>query len=288
MTDQDMDHPTQGRRRRHKSPPSLPSTIALPLPKLADHLDTEFGPSDEEGEKEAKRQRSEPTTPISTASRLPHDYDEVMGITQVDPEVARKVEGGLDAEYHDATKHPEDHNVTDAQCAPDSSHGGCGSSSLRECLELLNYNRRNCLATLHSGVEDDKTVDPSQVMSPNVKEEQSHAVEMASSSASGFPVPKDEPQSRVKEETKEKQVTPESKPTTVEVKEALSDSSADDQVPDALREELQRNIDAFPPSDSDDSPRPERVADELRRLMAARTQLHSECSANDFFFQLWG
>ena len=130
----------------------MPSTVALPLPRLADHLDTEFGPSDEEGEKEAKRQRSEPTTPISTASRLPHEYDAVMGVTQVGPEEARRVEEGLDPEYHDATEGPEDHNETDAKCAPDSSHRGCGSSSLRECLELLDYNRRNAPATLHSGL----------------------------------------------------------------------------------------------------------------------------------------
>ena len=55
----------------------------MPVPRLADHLDTADGPSDEEGEKDAKRQKSEPTTPISTSSRPPHEYDEVMGIIQV-------------------------------------------------------------------------------------------------------------------------------------------------------------------------------------------------------------
>ena len=54
MTDQNMEHPTLERRRRHKSPPSLQCTSALPVPRLADHLDTENGPSDEEGGKEAK------------------------------------------------------------------------------------------------------------------------------------------------------------------------------------------------------------------------------------------
>ena len=81
MTEPDTDHPTAGRRRGYKSPPALHDTVALPVPRLADHLDTENGPSEEDGEKEAKRQR-EPTTPISTSSRLPY-YDEVMGITQV-------------------------------------------------------------------------------------------------------------------------------------------------------------------------------------------------------------
>ena len=66
------------------------------MPRLADHLDTVHGPSDEEGGKEAKRQKSEPTTPVSSSSRLPHEYDEVMGITQVDPRQAERFEEGLD------------------------------------------------------------------------------------------------------------------------------------------------------------------------------------------------
>ena len=96
MTDQSMEHPTSGRSRRLKSPPSLQCTSALPVPSLADHVDTENGPSDEEGGKEAKRQKSEPTTPVSTSSRLPYEYDEVMGITQVDPREAERFEEGLD------------------------------------------------------------------------------------------------------------------------------------------------------------------------------------------------
>ena len=83
MTESSREHPTAGRRRRHKSPATLHALVALPVPKLDDHIDTANGPSDEEGEKEAKRQRSEPSTPISSASRLPYEYDQVMGITQV-------------------------------------------------------------------------------------------------------------------------------------------------------------------------------------------------------------
>ena len=71
MTEANMGHPTAGRRRRHKSPPTLHAPIALPVPRLDDHLDTENGPSDEEDKKEAKRQRSEPTTPISTSVDFP-------------------------------------------------------------------------------------------------------------------------------------------------------------------------------------------------------------------------
>ena len=106
MTEPDTDHPTAGRRRGYKSPPVLHDTVALPAPRLADHLDTENAPSEEDGEKEAKRQRSEPTTPISTSSRLPYEYDEVMGITQVNPREADSVEERLDLEYHDVSENP--------------------------------------------------------------------------------------------------------------------------------------------------------------------------------------
>ena len=44
MTEQNTEHPTSGRRRRYKSPPTLHDTAALPVPRLADHLDTENGP----------------------------------------------------------------------------------------------------------------------------------------------------------------------------------------------------------------------------------------------------
>ena len=51
MTDQNQSHPTQGRRRRHKSPASLPSAQHMALPRLVDYLDTADGPSDEEEKK---------------------------------------------------------------------------------------------------------------------------------------------------------------------------------------------------------------------------------------------
>ena len=106
MTEANADHPTSGRRRRHKSPPVLHVAVALPVPRLADHIDTENGPSDEKGEKEAKRQRSEPTTPTSTSSRLPYEYDAVIGVTQVDPRETEGFDEGLDLEYHDASEDP--------------------------------------------------------------------------------------------------------------------------------------------------------------------------------------
>ena len=75
---------------------------------MADHLDTEIVPSDEEGGKEAKRQKSEPTTPISTSSRPPNEYDEVMGITQVDSREAERFEEGLESEFHDVAEESPD------------------------------------------------------------------------------------------------------------------------------------------------------------------------------------
>ena len=81
MPDQHHNHPAAGRRRRRKSPASIPSMDDLPLPKLLDHMGAEDGPSDaKEEEKEAKRYRSASTTPRSTSGALPHDYDMVMGI----------------------------------------------------------------------------------------------------------------------------------------------------------------------------------------------------------------
>ena len=83
MADSRELHPTAGRRRREKGPPSMLSTAPGALPRLEGVNDTESEHSDDSaGEKEAKRQRSEPTTPVSTSSRLPYEYDALMGITE--------------------------------------------------------------------------------------------------------------------------------------------------------------------------------------------------------------
>ena len=58
---------------------------------------------DSAGEKEAKRQRSNPGTPVSTPRRMPYDYDAVMGITRVGTREAEGFDEDLDStEYHDA------------------------------------------------------------------------------------------------------------------------------------------------------------------------------------------
>ena len=80
MTETDV-HPTAGRRRKEKGPPST-----LALPRLDRVSDTECGHSEDlAGEKEAKRQRSNSGTPVSTPRRMPYDYDALMGITRVGP-----------------------------------------------------------------------------------------------------------------------------------------------------------------------------------------------------------
>ena len=54
-------------------------------------------------------------------------------------------------------------------------------------------------------------------------------------------LPKDESQSRVKEERKDEEVTPKSEPATAEVKEEIDDQDSED-----LHEELRRSLDKFP------------------------------------------
>ena len=164
MTESHVDHPTAGRRRRRKNPSTLHVISALPVPRLADHVDTENGPSDEEGEKEAKRQRSEPTTPISTSSRLPYEYDQLMGITQVDSRETEGIEKEVDLEYHDAKEDPNVLEPEETEWNPVLSHGGCGSSSFRECLELLTSQERKAPAPCHSGANMNKKAAPPQIL----------------------------------------------------------------------------------------------------------------------------
>ena len=163
MTEHHENHPTAGRRRRHKSPASVHSSSALPVPRLADHLETEVVPSDEEGEKEAKRQKSEPTTPISTCSRHPHEYDEVMGITRLDSRDADGFEQGLEGQFHDPIEESVSGPTETERPAHHESgfrHGGHGSSSLQECLRLLSQ-ASSTPAPCHSGKE--KSTNPRHV-----------------------------------------------------------------------------------------------------------------------------
>ena len=111
MADKGDLHPTAGRRRREKGPPS---EIALPRLERVGDIESEHS-DDSAGEKEAKRQRSEPTTPVSTSSRLPYEYDALMGITRVGTKEAERFEEDLDSmEYHDATEEPIKKEETDS------------------------------------------------------------------------------------------------------------------------------------------------------------------------------
>ena len=78
------------------------------LPRFERVNDTESNCSDgDAGEKDAKRQKSEPTNPVSTSSRMPYEYDALMGITRVGTEEAKWFEEDLDTpEYHDAAEEP--------------------------------------------------------------------------------------------------------------------------------------------------------------------------------------
>ena len=161
MADTESSHPTAGRRRRQKGPPAA---VQAPLPRLEPASDTENEHSDDSaGEKEAKRQRSEPTTPVSTSSRHPWEYDALMGITRVGTKEAERFEEDLDStEYHDATEEPtRKEEKTEPQPRPVGIQGGFGSSSLKECIELLNATVCNSPAPLDSGVGQKNTV-PSQ------------------------------------------------------------------------------------------------------------------------------
>ena len=101
MTDQDQ-HPTAGRKRRHKSPAAaVPIVHELPLPRLLDHMGAEDGPSEAEEEKEAKRYRSASNTPRSTTGTLLHDYDMVMGIAPVESQESVRFEEGDNSEFQD-------------------------------------------------------------------------------------------------------------------------------------------------------------------------------------------
>ena len=195
MSEQSSEHPTQNRRRRHKSLSSVQSALLLPVPRLADHLDTDIGPSDEESGKEEKRQKSEPTTPISICSRPPNEYDE--GITQVDSREAERFEEGIGPDFRDVEEEPpkEPGERSDIGHASSFSHGGYGSSSLQECLDRLNQATNITPAPCHSGVVTEKSSNPPQVVSPNVKEEQIHDQQAHDTLPEDQLLPQDESQS---------------------------------------------------------------------------------------------
>ena len=161
------------------------------------------------------------------------------------------------------------------QQLPVSSHGGCGSSSLRECIELLNNTIRKAPAALHSGIENEESPDPPQVMSPNMKEEQVIADAPTSGSLPSKPsLAKDEPQPRTSQ-VKSEVTSPKVEPPTLDVKEELSESVVKDQHPE------QETKEENPCPDSEDCIDAGRVADELRRLTETQAPQASETPQHD-------
>ena len=163
MTDHAQGHPTAGRRRRHKSPATLPTVRDLPLPRLLDHMGAEDGPSDAEEEEEAKRYRSASTTPRSTTGTLLHYYDMVMGIALVEPQESVRFEEGRNSEFQDVVEtaahnrefseqpDTQEGNQPDESVGAGEFHGGYGGASLRECLERLVPQEPTTSAACHSG-----------------------------------------------------------------------------------------------------------------------------------------
>ena len=150
-----MGHPTLGRRGRHKSPPSLQSTPALPAPRLADHLDTEIGPSDEESGKEAKGQKSDYS--YLFFQQTPKWVWWGYGNHSSGPKGSRKVRRGVGFWVPWRGWRAIRHKQTGTRAYVLFSHGGYGSSSLQECLDLLNQTRSNSLAPCHSRFKTGKT-----------------------------------------------------------------------------------------------------------------------------------
>ena len=194
-------HPTAGRRRRQKSPSSIAPIVLVLLPRLERASDTESHHSeDSAGEKEAKRQRSEPTTPVSTSSRHPYEYDALMGITRVGTKEAERFEEEFDTtEYHEAYEEPIRKEEADDRPRSSGFQGGFGSSTLKECIELLNATSDHAPAPLDSGVGQ-KLTGPPQVVSPNMEGPTTEADEQPSSGSISQAVPqvRDKPQSQSK------------------------------------------------------------------------------------------
>ena len=142
-------------------------------------------------------------------------------------------------EYHDPNETTDEQSrkdetdCTSPQQKSTGFQGGYGSSSLKECIELLNTTTKIAPAPLDSGVGKNSP-DPLQVMSPSMEESLTDATAQSSSgSISQAPIPvtklidgsdsqkvsqvKDEPSSQAKDESV-KEIKPESSSSTQEVK----------------------------------------------------------------------
>ena len=88
----------------------------------------------------------------------------LWGSQEWEPRKLKGFEEDLDStEYHDATEEPtrkEESEEPQLPLKPGGISGGCGSSSLKECIELLNATVRNSPAPLDSGAGSEIAVPP--------------------------------------------------------------------------------------------------------------------------------
>ena len=217
---------------------------------------------------------------------MPYDYDALMGITRVGTREAEGFDEDLDStEYHDANDTTEEttrKEETECDALTQKStvfQGGYGSSSLKECIDLLNATMNIAPAPLDSGVG--KSADPLQVMSPNVEESLTDAVAQPSSGSisqetvsAAQPIDgsvsqkvqqtKDEPLSQVKCEPV-KEIKTESSSSAQEVKVEQEESETKGESIASVKQEEQA-----PDPDSEDSFTPEKVVEAIQRLLEAQ------------------
>ena len=199
-----------------------------------------------------------------------------LGITRVGTKEAERFEEDLDStEYRDATEEPTQKEETE-ELRSEGIQGGFGSSSLKECMELLNAIPR---APLDSGVGRKTTV-PSQVTSPSVEGSLAEADTQASndSVSQATSQVKDEPQSRIEHDSVEETKSDGHMPT-LDVKSEQKESEGKEEATTSVKQE-----ERTPEPDSEDSITAERVAEELHRLSGTqgpRVSAHAPPNAEE-------
>ena len=189
---------------------------------------------------------------------------------------------GNSTECHDATEEPtrkEEPEEPQLPLKPGGISRGCGSSSLKECIELLNATVRNSPAPLDSGVGS-QIADPPQVMSPNGEGSLAEAdIQPSSGSISqAASRVKDEPQSRVEHDTVEETKSDGHMPI-VDIKCEQKEPEGKDEATTSAKQE-----ERTPEPDSEDSITAERVAEELHRLAGIqrpRVSVHAPPNAEE-------
>ena len=183
---QQPDHPTAGRRRRHKSPASVPPIHDLLLPRLLDHMGAEDGPSCSEEEKV----QSDNILPLRHLDLRWVPFHMNMIESWELPQWVPTSRRGLEKEVTRKQKIPMTRRLTtekmmigllegevdqcDATPGAGEFHGVFGSASLRECVNLAAQSTNAPSAPCHSegSVRESPfhIYSPPQVMSPNVEQ----------------------------------------------------------------------------------------------------------------------